>query len=229
MTAFVILDTETTGLDPAVDKVVELGWCTTTETTEGYHASKLVNPGIPIPPAASAIHHLVDADVTGCLTLDEVVNAHYRFDWGIPVAHSAAFDSAFLPMVKGPWLCTKRMARRYLPEAPQHSNQFLRYYLKLEVPRGVAAHRAEGDAVVTAALLRYLLNGPAKADYERHPIEAFIAQQAEPILLTTVGFGKHQGKRWADVPRDYLQWLERNPQGSDEDTRFTIRHYLDTR
>lgn len=226
--AFVILDVETTGLDPAVDKVVEVGWCTTTETAWIYSDSKLVNPGIPIPPAASAIHHLVDADVAGCSTLDEVVREHYMFDWGIPVAHNAAFDSAFLPQVKGPWLCTKRMARRYLPEAPQHSNQFLRYYLKLEVPRGVVAHRAEGDAVVTAALLRYLLNGPARADYERQPIADFIAQQAEPILLTTVGFGKHRGERWEDIPRDYLQWLEGNPQGSDEDTRFTIRHYLET-
>jgi len=227
MTDFLILDVETTGLDPAVDRVCEVGWCTTSETAGAYSAGRLVNPGMPISPGASAVSHLVDADVVGAPSLDEVVREHYMFDWGIPVAHNAAFDSAFLPMVKGPWLCTKRMARRYLPEAPEHSNQLLRYYLKLDVPRDTPPHRAEGDAIVTAALLRYLLNGPAKADYERQPIAEFIAQQAEPILLRTVGFGKHKGKLWAEAPRDYLQWLERNSQGSDGDTRFTVRRYLE--
>jgi exodeoxyribonuclease X len=236
---FLVLDVETTGDDPAVDKVCELGWCATDLAAAIVSGSRLVNPGIPISPGASAVHHLVDADVAECPTLDHVVMDHLFFSsgipdenhaapfWGIPVAHNAPFDSAFLPMVKGPWLDTLRMARRYLPEAPRHSNQFLRYYLTLEVPRTAVPHRAEGDAVVTAALLRYLLNGPAKADYERQPIEAFIAQQSEPVLLHTVGFGKHKGKPWAEVPRDYLQWLLRNSEGSDEDTRFTVGYYLD--
>lgn len=223
---FLVLDVETTGLDPKVDKVCEVGWCATTETVGIFSRSYLVNPGIPISPGASAVNHLVDADVAEAMTLDQLASANYFWDWGFPVAHNAPFDSAFLPMVKGPWLDTKRMALRYLPELESHSNQFLRYYLKLDVPRTLVPHRAEGDAVVTATLLRYLLNGPAKADYERQPIADFIAQQAEPVLLHRVNFGKHKGKPWAQVPRDYLQWLERNSQDSDEDTQFTVRHYL---
>ena len=81
--------------------------------------------------------------------------------------------------------------------------------------------------MVTAALLRYLLNGPAKADYERQSIEDFIKQQSEPVLLHTINFGKHKGRPWSQVPRDYLQGLSRNSEGSDEDTKFTVRYYLE--
>ncbi len=225
MTDFLVLDTETTGLDPKVDKVCEIGWCATTETAALFSGSCLVNPGIPISPGASAVNHLIDADVAGALTLEQVTADNFRFAWGLPVAHNAPFDSAFLPMVVGPWLDTKRMALRYLPEAEQHSNQFLRYFLKLDVPRDTPPHRAEGDAIVTAALLRYLLNGPAKADFERQPIAEFISQQAQPVLLRMVNFGKHKGKLWAEVPMDYLRWMERNPFDNDEDTNFTVRHY----
>jgi exodeoxyribonuclease X len=226
MTNFVVLDVETTGDDTTTDKVCEIGWCVTNLTSTIVSGGRLVNPKISISPGASAVHHLIDSDVVGCPTLDEVVLLHNMFDWGIPVAHNAPFDSTFLPMIKGSWLDTLRMARRYLPEAPKHSNQFLRYYLQLDVPRAHPPHRAEGDAIVTAALLRYLLNGPAKADYERQPIAEFIAQQTQPVLLHTVNFGKHRGKLWAEVPRDYLQWLRRNSQDSDEDTKFTVEHYL---
>ncbi|HJX53717.1 MAG TPA: exonuclease domain-containing protein [Polyangia bacterium] len=223
---FVVIDVETTGLDPKTDGVCEIGWCTTTESAGAFFASQLVNPGIPISPHASAVNHLVDADVANAPSLERVVLEHYIFDWGIPVAHNAPFDSAFLPMIKGPWLDTRRMARRYLPEAPQHSNQFLRYFLKLDVPRTVVPHRAEGDAVTTAALLRYLLNGPAKADFERLTIEDFVREQSAPIRLRTIGFGKYKGKPWSEAPRDYLLWLSRNSESSDEDTAFTVRSYL---
>ena len=224
-----VLDVETTGEDAAMDKVCELGWAITSESNLVRSGSRLVNPGMPISPGASAVHHLVDGDVAEGLMLEEAMLGallEEERDPDVYVAHNAPFDSAFLPMVKGPWLDTLRMARRYLPEAPRHSNQFLRYYLKLDVPRTAVPHRAEGDAVVTAALLRYLLNGPAKADYERQPIADFISQQNEPVLLHTVGFGKHKNKLWSQVPRDYLQWLSRNSEGSDPDTMFTVRHYL---
>jgi uncharacterized protein (DUF3820 family) len=45
-----------------------------------------------------------------------------------------------------------------------------------------------------------------------------------PLLLTTCNFGKHAGKKWSDVPRDYLDWMARTG-GFDPDTTYTAAHY----
>ena len=58
-TNFVILDTETTGLDD-MGRIVEFS-CIGREGT--VLVNSLVNPCVPIPPAASAIHGITDADV----------------------------------------------------------------------------------------------------------------------------------------------------------------------
>ena len=223
---FLIIDTETTGLDPARDRVVEIGYAVTSLTETLQSGSCLVNPCVPIPPSASAIHHLLDEDVKDAPILDEAIKTLPGLLPAAYVAHNAPFDASFLPMLHGPWLDTKRIARRYMPELPEFSNQFLRYALKLDVPRDTVAHRAEGDCIVTAALLRYLLNGPAKADLESQAFPAFIAQQQTPVLLHTVGFGKHKGILWSEVPRGYLDWLAKNPQGDDGDLSYTVHHYL---
>ena len=62
-----VLDTETTGLDPANDAIVEFAACVV-QMTDGAWApsevfSRFVHPGMPIPPESSAIHHIVDVDV----------------------------------------------------------------------------------------------------------------------------------------------------------------------
>lgn len=225
---FAVLDVETTGLDPNVDRVVEIACVFTAPHMLGSTFCRLVNPGRPISPEASAVHHLVDEDVAEAVSLESVVVplAHYiGAESAVPVAHRAEFDSAFLPEIKGPWLDTLRMARRYLPDLPHYGNQYLRYALKLPVAREVPAHRALGDCLTTAALLRHLLNGPARADYERLALPDFLELQAKPILLRTVGFGKYKGQPWENVPQSYLRWLLANPQGEDRDQLYTARKY----
>lgn len=220
-----ILDVETTGLDPARDRVVELGYAVTDLTETLQSGAFLVNPGMPIPPEASAIHHLIDEDVADAGSLDDAINELPGLMSAFYASHNAPFERKFLPLC-GPWLDTRRIARRYMPELPHFSNQYLRYALKVNVPRDTVAHRAEGDCIVTAALLRYMLNGPAKADFERQTLPEFIAHQEKPLLLHTVGFGKHKGLLWSDVPRGYLDWLAKNPQGEDGDLDHTVQHYL---
>lgn len=60
---WLILDTETTGLDNA--SIVELGAVVMEEGRVLEHRCALFNPGKPIDPRASAVHHITDAQVRG--------------------------------------------------------------------------------------------------------------------------------------------------------------------
>lgn len=234
---FLVLDTETTGTNPAVDAVVEFA-AAELDLAAGTlrSASWLVNPERPIPPEASAVHHLVDEDVVLAGDLGTVLDiAELRFEHRdtILAAHNAAFDAGFLPEGWKPAVCTLRLARHLWPEMPKHTNQYLRYALKLEVPgaKGLAAHRAEADALVTAALLRRELE-----EMERqHPGllaswgsgEDLVAWANRPVLLTTCYFGsKYHGVPWVNVPKDYLTWMVRTVTDMDTDTRFTVETLL---
>lgn len=57
------LDLETTGLSPARDRVVELAVLRVQPDGEVMERVRRFNPGIPIPPAATAVHGIADADV----------------------------------------------------------------------------------------------------------------------------------------------------------------------
>lgn len=62
---FVALDLETTGVDPRKDRIVEIHMREVTwPLLHTYHATSIiVNPGVPIPPEATAVHGFSDDDV----------------------------------------------------------------------------------------------------------------------------------------------------------------------
>ena len=55
------LDTETTGVDPYTDRIVEFSF----QPEGGEVIIKRVNPERPIPAEATAVHGITDADVQG--------------------------------------------------------------------------------------------------------------------------------------------------------------------
>lgn len=229
-TRFLILDTETTGTDPKKDQVVELGFALTDLSETWAAGGYLVKATVPISPEASAIHHLLDEDLADASPLaDTLAELSTTSGWESAeayVAHNAPFDRSFLPQLTDkPWIDTLRAAKRYLPELPRHGNQYLRYALKLDVDREIGAHRAEGDCIATAALLRHLLTGPAKADFERLGVESFAAHVDSPMVLKVCTFGKHAGKMWSEVPVDYLHWILKQPD-FDPDVRHTAKHFF---
>ena len=225
-----IVDVETTGLAPPDHAPCEIGWVEL-DTVDGGFAiggggTTLCHPGRPIPPEASAVHHIIDADL-GPDAPSWRVAMHMPLDGAPDVlcAHNCRFERQWLTEeVTGglPWICTYRCALRLWPEAPAHSNGTLRYWLQpagLDRARAGLAHRAWPDAYVTAHLLRDML---AYA-----PVDRLIAWSAEPALLPRVGFGKYRGAPWSAITDpSYLHWLLGKGEEFDEDTRFTARHYL---
>jgi DNA polymerase III epsilon subunit-like protein len=161
---FAVIDVETTGFDPVRDRVVEVACIRLRRGGVEHRFVTLVNPGRPVPAPASRVHGLYDADLRGAPLLRQVEPFLRAFTAdAIVVAHNARFDVSFLPCVAGrPVLCTLRLARR-LVDAPSYRNEDLRRRLGLDPgPGAERAHRAEADALVTAALLRELLRRYAR-------------------------------------------------------------------
>ena len=95
----VVLDTETTGLDPTSARIVEIGAVRLVggrvEPADSFQ--RLVRPDIPIPPASSAIHQIDDAKVANASRFAEVWPelSEYIGD-SIVVGHTIGFDLAVL-------------------------------------------------------------------------------------------------------------------------------------
>ena len=54
--SYLAFDFETTGLEPATDRIIQVGLCVVAEGQVIDRQGWLVNPGVPIPPEASRIH-----------------------------------------------------------------------------------------------------------------------------------------------------------------------------
>ncbi len=69
-----VLDLETTGTDPQKDRIVEVGVLKVWPDGRQEHHAWRVNPGIPIPVEASAIHRITDANVAGVRRFEQLAD-----------------------------------------------------------------------------------------------------------------------------------------------------------
>jgi DNA polymerase-3 subunit epsilon len=91
------IDTETTGRDPEIDRVIEVGVVVGLRGGVTVRHGWLVNPGVPISAESSAVHGIVDADVQDKPAFREVLPEIVAALAGaIPAAYNAAFDRTFL-------------------------------------------------------------------------------------------------------------------------------------
>lgn len=93
---FVVVDCETTGLNPAYDRVIQvalLKWLPTGETAINF----FVNPGRDIPDPILILTGLRDVDFTQCPSLATVAPEITQFIGDLPiVGHNIGFDREFL-------------------------------------------------------------------------------------------------------------------------------------
>lgn len=224
-----VVDFETTGLPPDA-AVCEVGWCDVQIAEEafvGHPQAMFVNPNRPMPVEARAIHHISDADLAGAPPIE---TGFLRLMSGKPdafVAHNARFEREFFTGAGIPWICTRKVGMRLWPDAPNHQNQTLRYFLGIDddmtfdSDEAMPPHRAGPDTYVTAHIFAHA--------FAEATIEDMIAWSNQPSLLPgAINFGKHKGVLWSDCDPGYLQWIVKQPD-MDEDKKFTARHYLAAR
>ena len=92
-----VIDFETTGLDPQVDRVIEIGIVCFEDGQLTAHHNWLVNPGIPVPEAARAVHNISDEQLVDAPPFEKLTSdIRAALDDHLPVAYNHSFDRAFL-------------------------------------------------------------------------------------------------------------------------------------
>ncbi len=170
--ALVALDCETTGLDIARDRLVQVGGVRIRggQVERGDHFESLVNPQMEIPEKSFAVHGIGEKDLLGEPVFSEIAGA--LDDWigvSVVVGFSVGFDIAILRrehelagIAWNPPACldVALLARRVLPALPVYSLDTVASSLGINI---VDRHSAMGDAVAAADMFVALLPGLRKA------------------------------------------------------------------
>ncbi len=159
-----VIDTETTGLNPAVDRIVEIAAVRLLDgkpTRRVYQA--YANPGKrAVTTGAVAVNHLTDEFLATQQTFKEISAGFLSFIGGTGklIVHNAAFDIAFLnaelkrcdlePLHVSRFVCTLRIARSIHKDVPNDLDSLITRY-KLEIGTRVV-HGALTDAKILAML-----------------------------------------------------------------------------
>ncbi len=92
-----MLDTETTGRDANVDRVVEIGIIIGQNGEIVARQNWLLNPGIPIPKGASDVHGILDEHVKDAPSFAAIAHeVAAMLEGAIPAAYNATFDRNFI-------------------------------------------------------------------------------------------------------------------------------------
>jgi DNA polymerase III subunit epsilon len=101
-----VIDTETTGTQPGRDRTVQVGLVRFEGGQPVGSFTSLVNPGVPIPASATAIHGITDEMVGGAPTLAEVFQhptVIKLLELAQYAAYNASFDRYFIPPIGEDW------------------------------------------------------------------------------------------------------------------------------
>ncbi len=158
---FVVADTETTGVNPKSDRVIEIGAVRMRGGEIVERFSQLVHPGRSVPRRITEITGITTAALLGAPTIDEVLPRFRAFlGDSVLVGHNLGFDTGFLdaeaerlglPPLDNASLCTLRLARRILRG---HRSKGLGAVADFYGIAIVGRHRALGDAEATAQVLQ---------------------------------------------------------------------------
>lgn len=165
--AFVVFDTETTGLDTRRDEIVQIGAVRVFNgrVVRGESFETLVDPGRPIPRESSRIHGITDEMVAGAPDVHAALRDFHGFARdAVLVAHNAPFDLSFLKrheaalglVFDNPVLDTVLLSAAVFGTTEIHTLDAIADRLNVRI-EGATRHTAAGDARVTAEILLRLV------------------------------------------------------------------------
>lgn len=202
----IIFDSETTGTDEP--EVIETAWLPININGEIRPGGRVDRwkPSKPITLGAMAVHHIMDEHLHNAPP-----SSSFRLPDGVEylIGHNIDFDWSAIGQPEVKRICTLALCRRLWPEADSHTQGAMIYLLHRYDARGllVGAHSAGHDVMNCHRILLQILARSGPFD-EWDQLWQLSERARIPTVMT---FGKHKGMAVVDVPRDYKQWMLRQP------------------
>jgi DNA polymerase III subunit epsilon len=219
----VFFDLETTGTDIARDRIVQIAVLKLHPDGEEEIRTRLINPGIPIPPSATAVHHITDEAVAEEPKFRDIAKGLSDLFRGADIGgfNSNRFDIPIL---------VEEFGRCSIAFPEQHAllvDVQVIYHRKEERTLAAAyrfycgknledAHNAEADVkatleVFTQQLEQYDDIGSTMEELHRYSNSDTIVDYGRKLMRNEKGeivyaFGKNRGKRVLDDP-GYAEWM----------------------
>ncbi len=223
----VIFDIESTGINVAKDRIVEISFLKVFPDGKEESLTFRINPTIPIPPAVTEIHGITDEDVADEPTFAERAKDIVAFIKGCDLGgyNSNKFD---IPLLAEEFaradidIDLKKMRFVdvqviFFKMEPRNLSAAYKFYCNKSLEN---AHTAEADVRATwevflAQLDKYPTLGDSIEELSEYSSNARFADFAGRIIygedkVEQFNFGKHKGKRVVDVFRkepSYYSWM----------------------
>jgi DNA polymerase-3 subunit epsilon len=223
----IFFDLETTGINIVKDRIVQIAYVKVHPNGKEESKERLINPGMPIPPESTAIHHITDEMVKDCPTFREIAKSLSAQIEGCDLAgfNSNRFD---IPMLAEEFLRADidiDLNRRKFVDVQTifHKKEqrtlvaAYKFYCDKDL---VDAHSAQADTMATYEVL--------KAQLDRYPdLTNDINELSKYSSFTTnvdfagrmvynekneevINFGKYKGQLVTEVLKNdpsYYSWI----------------------
>lgn len=202
----VVVDTETTGINPDKDAIIELGMVLfeyDPDTGIAYKVlesfDQLEDPGFPVPPESTDVHGITDEMVAG-KRIDDASVKKFLDGVSLVIAHNSKFDRVFLekrlPIFETlPWGCSLAQVDWHREGIGSAKLDYIAYQYGLFYD----AHRAEVDCFALLEILQQKL--PKSGELVLKSILNSLGQKSYKVYATGSSFDtkdtlKAQGYRW---------------------------------
>ena len=168
-------------------------------------------PSKPIELGALATSHILDEELIDCPPHDSfklpedvtyLIGHNVDYDWGV----------IGKPDIKR--ICTKALSSMLWPDADSHTQSAMIYlHYRSEAPELLRNAHAALDDVKNCRLLLIKILGSLAAELGR-PVadwEELWTISEDARIPAVIGFGKHRGTKFSDLPADYRRWLLNQP------------------
>ena len=220
-------DLETTGVDVATDRIVEISIVKLMPNGDKEIKTKRINPTIPIPAASSAVHGITDADVADAPTFAAVAKEFSKFIEGCDLGgfNSNKFD---IPLLAEEFLRADfdfDVSKRSLVDVQNIFHKLeqrtlsaaYKFYCDKNLDN---AHSAEADTVATYEILEAQIEKYPELENNIKFLAEFSQRTNNADLMGRIvfdengievfNFGKHKGKsveQIFEIEPGYYSWM----------------------
>ena len=223
----IFFDLETTGTNVTQDRIVELSFIKIYPDGREEKKSRRINPGIPIPAAATAVHHITDEDVKDEPTFRKIARSLHEIFEGCDIAgfNSNKFDVPLLMEEFGRCGINFDVAGRNFIDVQNIFHKMeqrtlvaaYRFYCGKELE---GAHSALADTQATYEVLKQQLDRYTELENDVESLAKFSSSGKNVDLAARIvlddqdrpvfNFGKHKGKTVKEVLKRepfFFDWI----------------------